>query len=229
MKNISVPSCVLLTTMFKTRSPNGKPKIVAQLLAQHHCNPPPSAESMAAWLDALRKRHAKQFAIMQRQLKEAEFLKERRADYKSSVVSDTKRKEDEQRAEEERLALEAAEKAKQEALEKRREELKDGLPEEPAKDAADVMTIALRFADGRTGQRRFEASTALSTVFNWVDGYYAMEREKVTLTTMNGKLSFTWDDHNETTLKEAGLSRMTGLRVMEQKEEEEEKPKEVEQ
>jgi hypothetical protein len=46
-----------------------------------------------------------------------------------------------------------------------------------------------------------------------------MERELVTLTTLNGQKSFDWDedDNNELTLTEAGFSRMTGLRVTERK------------
>jgi len=202
-------------------SPSGVPKLVPKLLAQHHCSPPPSPESMAAWLNALRKRHSKQFAAMQHDLKEAHLYRERQEGYKSSIQSDVQRKEDEKKAEAERVANEKAEQERLAALEERREELKDSLPDEPAKDATGAITIALRFADGRAGQRRFDASTPLTTVFNWVDALYGLERERINLTTMNGQKTFSWDDIGETTLKEAGLGRMTGLRVMEKQAEEE--------
>ena len=65
---------------------------------------------MAAWLNALRKRHAKQYASMHHELKEAQLFKERTEGYKSSVVSDIQRKEREQKEEEERIAKEQAEK-----------------------------------------------------------------------------------------------------------------------
>jgi hypothetical protein len=212
-------------------SPTGIPTVIPRLLAQHHCSPPPSPESMAAWLSALRKRHAKQFAAMIFERREAKLFKERKEGYKSSIHSDRERREKEKREKEELLAKEKAEQERLASLEERRQELKESLPEEPEKDAAGVVTIALRFANGRSGQRRFESSTSLETVFNWVDAIYSMEREKVILTTMNGQKSFSWEDGDKT-LKESGLGRLTGLRVFEKKEEEpsaEEKEEEEEE
>ena len=202
---------------------SGKPKMVPKLLAQHHCSPPPNPEKMAAWLNALRKRHAKQYNAMLHNLKEAQFYKERKEGYKSSVESDIIRQVKEKKDEEERLAKEEAEKERLAALEERRKELLENLPEEPPKEGS--MTIALRFSDGRAGQRRFTPETDMAEVFNWVDAVYKMERELVVLTTMNGKLSFEWDGIEGKTLQESGLGRMAGLRVMEKKVEEQE-PKE---
>ena len=200
---------------------HGIPKLVPHLLAQHHCSPPPSPELMAAWLNALRKRHAKQYASMHHELKEAQLFKERTEGYKRSVVSDVQRREREKIEEAERIAKEKAERERIEMLEKRREELRASLPQEPSKDATDAMTIALRFPDGRAGQRRFSPDTSVSVVFDWVDSGFEMERERIVLTTMNGQKSFSWEDA-DIPLAESGLGRMTGLRVTQKKTEMEE-------
>ena len=173
---------------------------------------------MAAWLNALRKRHAKQYSAMQKELKEMKWYKERKEGYHDSVQSDVKREEREKEEEEKRLADEEAEKERLEALEKRREELKSSLPEEDT--SSDAKKIAVRFPDGRSGQRRFSPDQPLSDIFNWVDAMYEMEREKVVLTTMNGQKTFSWDEEtNDQSLDEAGLGRMAGFRVSEKKEE----------
>lgn len=195
-------------------SPSGVLKIVPKLLAQHHCSPPPSPDAMSAWLTALRKRHSKQFAAMLHDLKEAQLYRERQEGYISSIQDDLQRKAAEEKAEAERAAKEEAEEARIVAIEERRMELNNSLPEEADKDAPETITIALRFPDGRAGRRRFDDSTPLKTILNWVDAVFGLEREKISLTTMNGQKSFCWDDVGSTTLKEAGLGRMTGLRVM---------------
>lgn len=192
---------------------SGQPKLIPRMLAQHHCSPPPNPESMAAWLNALRKRHAKQFASMQHELNEVQLHIERQQGYRSSIQDDLKRQEQEKREKEDRLAKEAAEQARQEQLTQRRIELTASLPEEPPKE--DSFTIALRFANGKSGQRRFKPDTPLTIIFNWVDAVYELERELVMLTTMNGQKAFTWDKLGTLTLQEAGLGRMTGLRVSE--------------
>lgn len=164
-------------------------------------------------MNALRKRHAKQFDSMHHQLKEAKLFKERKEGYKTSVVSDIQRKERERIEEEERIAKEKEEKERVEMLEKRRESLRLSLPDEPSKDVDGVTTIALRFPDGRSGQRRFLPDTPLSVVFNWVDSGFELEREQVILSTMNGQKSFIWEEVDDILLAESGLGRMTGLRV----------------
>jgi len=203
-------------------SNTGVPQIVPRLLAQHHCSPPPSPELMAQWLNALRKRHAKkEFASMLHDLNEVKLLQERVSGYRDSVKSDKDREEREKEEEQEQLRLEEEEQTRLAEIETRRIELKESLPEEPLKTTEGVVTIALRFADGRASQRRFQSDTELGTIFNWVDAMYTMEREKITLTTMNGQKTFQWNEEDRTkTLQEAGLGRMTGLRVMETKPEE---------
>ena len=190
----------------------GQASFVPISLAQHHCSPPPSPETMAAWMNALRKRHAKQYATMQLEAKEEQYFKDRKEGYKDSIQSDKDRKEREKREEAERIAREAAEKEHQKKLTLRRGQLRASLPDEPSKEEEGSKTISLRLPDGKASQRRFTADTELSVVFSWADVTFEMERETLLLATMNGKKSFSWDDR-ETTLAEAGLGRLTGLRV----------------
>lgn len=197
---------------------NGTPKVVPRLLAQHHCSPPPSPEQMSAWLNALRKRHAKQFNTMQLELRESMFYKDRKEGYIDSMQSDKDKKERERKEEAERATTEKAEQAQREAMETRREELRASLPDEPGKDVEGVKTVALRLADGRSCQRRFAPDVKISTLFDWTDTAFEIERETVILTTMNGQSSFSWENSSQT-LKEAGLGRLVGLRVTQVKSE----------
>ena len=186
-----------------------------QVLAQHHCSPPPSSTAMATWLNALRKRHGSLYQKLERQVKEAQWYAERQQGYQQSMQDDVDRQDREARQEAERLALEAAEKERQQAILDRRDELREALGEEPTK--GDLKTIALRLADGRSVQRKFTSDSRMEDVFNFVDVHFEMEREKVELTTMNGKSTYQWEDNADQTLTEAGLSRMVGLRVLERK------------
>lgn len=188
----------------------GMPRIVPRLLAQHHCSPPPSPEMMAAWLNALRKRHAKQYASMQLAVREEQLYRERQEGYHGSIQSDLERQERERREREARMAREKAEKERRQAIVDRRQQLRESLPAEPL--APNAKLIALRLADGRSSQRRFSPDTKLSTIFNWVDAEFELEREAVTLTTLNGQKSFSWEDTDQT-LADIGFAKMTGLRV----------------
>jgi hypothetical protein len=180
---------------------------------------------MASWLDSLRKRHAKQYSAMQTDLKEAQYYQERQEGYSKSVKNDNERKQREKEEKAKRLAEEEAEKERQEAIVKRRQELQESLPEEDK--SKEAKKIALRFADGRSGQRQFSPKQPISDLFNWVDAMYEIEREKVVLTAMNGKQTFAWNEEENTkSLKEAGLGKSTGFRVTEKKEEAEEKDEE---
>jgi len=192
---------------------NGSPKLVPRLLAQHHCNPPPSPEQMAAWLNALRKRHSKQYGTMQMELRELQIYKDRKEGYIDSMQSDKDRKQRERKEEQERAAKEKAEEEQREAIQERRKQLRESLPAEPGKDLVGAKTVALRLADGRSSQRRFAPDVAMSALFDWVDATFEVERESVTLTTMNGQQSFSWDKDSTETLEDAGLGRMVGLRV----------------
>ena len=209
---------VLLVAYPAQVSDRGIPKVVPRLLAQHHCTPPPTPEMMAAWLNALRKRHAKQFASMQLEVREEQLFNERREGYKDSVQADRERQERERREEMERKAREKVEKQRREAIERRREELRESLPDEPDSSSTDSKTIALRMSDGRSLQRRFYSHTKLGTLFDWVDVSFELERERVVLTTMNGQKTFDWDtvkENKDATLSDVGLGRMAGFRVSE--------------
>lgn len=187
-------------------------KIAGQVLAQHHCNPPMKAESMSSWMNTLRKRHAKQYVSMQTDLKEMKLYQERKEGYIDSMQSDKERKLKEAKEEAERKAQEIKEAARQAEIDARRVELAESLPED-VKKGSNVKKIALRFPDGRSGQRGFEADQPLSVVFNWVDAMFEIERETVVLTTLNGKQTFSWDSDDSKTLEEAGLKKMTAFRV----------------
>ena len=158
---------------------------------------------------------------MQAERKEVQYFKERKEGYLESVQSDVQRRKEEEEEEAERMAKEQAERERKEAIANRREELKLSLPPE-VKNGVKSKTIALRFGDGRSGQRRFASNTPFTTIFNWVDAIYEIERELVVLTTLNGKQTFSWDDDIvcNKTLDEAGLGRNTGFRVIEKKQEE---------
>lgn len=190
-------------------------KIVPRVLAQHHCNPPPDAESMAMWLNALRKRHAKQYANMQHELKEMELFKERQKGFQSSLKDDRKREEEERLKEQKAVEEEKARKERDEEVKLRRIELLEALPEEPETGSDGVVTIALRFSDGRKGQRRFVSDSLIDDVFNWIDAIFKTERETVELMTMTGTKKFSFGDDGSLTLEDAGLGKMAALRVIE--------------
>ena len=169
---------------------------------------------MASWMNALRKRHGKQYQSMQTMYKENQYALERRDGYIDSVQSDTERKLKEAKEEAERKKKEVKEAARQAGIDARRQELKDSLPEDLT-SGDNVKKIKLTFADGRSGLRGFASDQPLSVVFNWVDAMFETEREKVVLTTLNGKQTFSWneEDIEEITLEDSGLKKMTAFRV----------------
>jgi ATPase subunit of ABC transporter with duplicated ATPase domains len=187
--------------------------MVPKVVAQHHCSPPPSSETMASWLNSLRKRHGKQYLAMQTVLKELQYFKERKDGYQESKKSDKERQKREQEEAQRLLEEQQAEQERLDALEERRKQLLQSLPEEAT--GKDAKKIALRFADGRSAQRSFHPDQPLTDVFNWVDAMYEIERETVILTTMNGKQTLVWDDHAKT-LMDAGVDKNTGFRVSSQ-------------
>ena len=173
---------------------------------------------MATWLNTLRKRHAKQYASMQLQAREAQYFKERKLGYKDSLNSDKEREEREAVEEAERIAKAKAEKKRLAAIAKRREEISVSMPKEPEAGGS-VKTISIRLMDGRSTRRRFSADNTLADVFNWADVTFELEREAFELTTMNGKSTFLYETDRETTLEDSGLGKMAGLRLVDKKEE----------
>ncbi len=211
----------ILMVVYPSQSMNssGQVKVVPRVLAQHHCNPPPNAESMAKWLNALRKRHAKQYANMQHELKELELFKERTEGYKSSMKDDKKREDEETMKEQRRLEKEKAKEEREQELQQRRESLREELLDEPSQDAHGTITIAIRFSNGSKGQRRFNDEIKMGEVFNWIDATFKIEREIIILTTMNGQRSFSYEESIGLALKDAGLGKMTAFRLSEKVEE----------
>ena len=127
---------------------------------------------------------------------------------------------------------EEAELKRLEEIQRRRLVLLENLPEEP--QDGEAITIALRFGDNVSScdleastQRKFRMEESVNTVFNWMDAVHGLERERMTLSTMNGSKSFVYvnedkevvdDDEvgeRSLSLEEAGLGKMTALRVSE--------------
>ncbi|GAX18069.1 hypothetical protein FisN_25Hh044 [Fistulifera solaris] len=184
-----------------------------QVLSQHHCNPPPNATTMASWLNTIRKRHKNLYQKMQHAQKELQIAQERVEGYRTSIVQERQRQIDEQAQKEEEEARAQAAAAHAEAIKQRRAEFSATLPD----PAVGSMTLAVRFADGTSHQRQFDPETAtLETVFNWVDVVAQQEREKVVLTTLNGKQTFKWEEEHKTrSLGEMGWGKMVAFRVTE--------------
>ena len=207
--------------MSQGKNDGGLPRLVPKLLSQH-ANPPTEPEKMADWMKTLRKKHSQYYQALQKQYQEMEYYKERTEGFSESVKSDKERQAQEAKEKAEQKAKEEAEAKRQAELAERRKELLESLPED-VKSGSNVKKISLRFADGRSGQRGFSPDQPLSMLFNWVDALFEMEREKVMLTSMNGKLTFSWDEEtNDTKLEDAGLGKMTAFRVSEKAEDEEE-------
>jgi len=209
---------------------SGKLRVVPRVLAQHHCRPPPSSpETLIAWMTSIRKRHLREYARLQHARKEMELLRERSEGYASSMKEDKAREEKEERELQLKREEEERELKRKAELEERRKALLEGLPEEPEAGITEgIMTIALRFGDGKRDQRRFVAGeSSVNDVFNWIDAVHGLEREKVELSTMNGAKKFVYVEENEdgddtegggndvVLLEDAGLGKMTALRVAE--------------
>lgn len=192
----------------------GQVQIVPRVLAQHHCNPPPGEESMAKWLNSLRKRHKKLYAKMQHDLVELKLFKERQVGYQSSIEDDRVREEKEKEKRRIEAEREQAEKQRLQDVLERRKELQDSLADEPDKGKEGVVTVAVRFSDGSRGQRCFDGDELIDQVFNWVDVEFEIERETFDLVTMNGKKTFAYGKQKDLCLKDTGMGKMFALRVI---------------
>jgi len=105
--------------------------------------------------------------------------------------------------------------AHQQHIQGRRKELLEQLPEEPTGESNAVVVVALRFADGTAGQRRFlKDETQLQTLFDWADAMYAKERETVRLQTLNGSHTFHYETDKEFLLSSLN-KKMVAFRVTE--------------
>ena len=109
----------------------------------------------------------------------------------------------------------------------RRDAFKKALQDEPEPDVnvngENVITVALRLADGRNGKRRFLSTDRMEFVFDYVDAMFEWDRERLLITSMRGdyKLEYSEHDKKDLTIGEyAGNSsvKMLGLRISLQKE-----------
>lgn len=193
---------------------NGAEKIYPKILAQHHCNPPPSPMSTKSFLSALRKRHSTQIKQMRFLKKEQDLLKERQSNYKESLVLDTQREVKEKKIAEELRKKRELEKQKKQELELKLQKYRD-MADAAFERAADeesennedveVMNIALRFADGRNDVRKVKSDEDLNLLFYWIEGHFGWEKEKVVITPMKAlkrkdkrsMLEFEGNDENE--------------------------------
>ena len=154
-----------------------------------------------------------------------ELLKERNAGYVTSINEDKEREQKEEMEKQRRKDEEIKEQERLQSIIVRREELLASMVDEPPMGSEGLVTIALRFTDGTTRdrttlQRRFDSkSTTTNDVCNWIDAVHGIERERLELSTMNGSKKFVYVDEDgeekNVTLEEAGLGKMTALRVSE--------------
>ncbi len=221
--NADAPPILAIIYPATTIDPSsGRPRISSRVLAQHHCNPPPTTtEMLTSWANSVRRRHLREYAKLQHACTELQFLKERNRGYVGSIQGDEAREAKERKLRQQKEVEEAHERDRLRPIEERRQILLESLVEEPPVSTTppeDVITIALRFIDGsnKRDQRRFLADkTTLNGVCNWIDATHGIEREKLELSTMNGARKFMYADNDEDdlTLREAGLAKMTALRV----------------
>jgi len=220
-------------------------KVSPKVLAQHHCHPPPStSETLLSWMSTIRKRHLRNYAKLQHDRRELQLLQERTRGYVSSIKEDATRDEKDEVERQKKKEIEEKEEERIQYILERRTRLLESLVDEPpiigSSSGGDVITIALRFVNGSnnvnrdttTLKRRFlSKETSMNDVFNWIDAVHGLEREKIELCTMNGAKKFVYvndddDDDNDddagkesgennVTLEEAGLGKMTALRVLE--------------
>ena len=182
--------------------------------------PSSSRDRTATWLADVRERNTDALAKLIQAQKERVWAQERQAGYTASVQKDTQQKKD-TAARKAALAAElAAKAAQQQRILERRKELLEKLPEEPT-EGTDIVTVALRFADGSKGQRRFAGeATTMQTLFDWVDAVFEIEREHVQLQTLTGSHTLRY---SETADREAPLlslqKKMIAFRVTKVEEE----------
>ena len=221
--NADAPPILAIVYPATTIDPSsGRSRISSRVLAQHHCNPPPTTtEILTSWANSVRKRHLREYAKLQHACTELRLLKERNRGYMGSIQDDEAREARERKVQQQKEEEEANERDRLRQIEERRQVLLESLVEEPPVSTTppeDVITIALRFIDGsnKRDQRRFLANkTTLNDVCNWIDAVHGIERERLELSTMNGARKFVYVENNEDdlTLREAGLAKMTALRV----------------
>ena len=98
--------------------------------------------------------------------------RDREQQRKKERDAEQKRRDEEERQAKQRAAEEEKqreERRKAERLE-RRQELLESLPLEPAAGGVAVVTVSVRLVDGKKISRRWEDSTPMDRLFDWIDG-----------------------------------------------------------
>lgn len=106
-----------------------------------------------------------------------------------------------------RAAAEAAEQRRLQAIASitaRREQKLASLPSEPAAGTTGIATIRVRLPDGKNQQRRFEPSTMVQVLYDWVDSLEGFDSMHYSLVCAFPKQVFKRSDAAET-LEGAGL------------------------
>ncbi|CAN4127146.1 unnamed protein product [Withania somnifera] len=133
----------------------------------------------------------------------------REQERKERVADEAERKRKEEKAAHERAAREAAE--REAALAKMREEKLQSLGPEPEK-GPDVTQVLVRFPTGERKERRFQYSTTIQSMYDYVDSLGCLEVEKYSLVS-----NFPWTVYGSEklalSLKDAGLHPQASLFV----------------
>eukprot|EP00775_Hariotina_reticulata_P005536 gene5536-5772_t len=150
------------------------------------------------------------------------LLEEQNAEYEASLAADREREarrqelqhqaeeEERQRALQEARARAEAEAETQRRLQAaarvalRREQKAASLPQEPAAGSSGIATIRVRLPDGLNKQRRFEPSSTVQVLYDWVDSLEGFDCLNYSLVSAFPKKVFD-EDSKSITLDEAGL------------------------
>ncbi|BAF26999.1 Os10g0520600, partial [Oryza sativa Japonica Group] len=136
----------------------------------------------------------------ERQRREEQEKREREA-----AEAERKRKEEEEA--QERAAQEAAE--KEAALARRRQEKAMALGAEPEK-GPDVTRVLIRFPTGERKERRFNSSTTITSLYDYVDSLDCLKAEKYSLVSNFPRVTYGPEKLSQT-LEEAGLHPQASL------------------
>ncbi|PHT57789.1 Plant UBX domain-containing protein 10 [Capsicum baccatum] len=141
------------------------------------------------------------------QARERQRIEEQERQEREAAEAERKRKEEEEARE--RAAREAAE--REAALAKSREEKLQSLGPEPEK-GPDVTQVLVRFPTGERKERRFQCSTTIQSLYDYVDSLGCLEVEKYSLVS-NFPRTVYGSEKLSLSLKDTGLHPQASLFV----------------
>ncbi|PHU27970.1 Plant UBX domain-containing protein 10 [Capsicum chinense] len=141
------------------------------------------------------------------QARERQRIEEQERQEREAAEAERKRKEEEEARE--RAAREAAE--REAALAKSREEKLQSLGPEPEK-GPDVTQVLVRFPTGERKERRFQCSTTIQSLYDYVDSLGCLEVEKYSLVS-NFPRTVYGSEKLALSLKDTGLHPQASLFV----------------